>query len=75
MTKTAGFIVPLAVENKETDLFWCVCVVVTACACGGQKTTRGYWRCPSGAIHLMGFVVVMTQGLTYAGLADLGLAV
>lgn len=74
MTKTAGFTVLLAVENKETDLFCCVWVVVTAYACGSQKTTRGYWRCPLGAVHPVGFVVVMTQGLTYAVLADLGLA-
>lgn len=46
MTKTAGFTVMLAVENKETDLFWCVWVVGTAYACGGQKTTEGI-----GVVH------------------------
>lgn len=41
MTKTASFTVLLAVENKETDLFWCVWVVVTARLVEARRQPKG----------------------------------
>lgn len=41
MTKTEGFTVLPAIENKETDLFWCVRVVVTACLVEARRQPKG----------------------------------
>lgn len=52
MTKTAGFTVLLAVENKETDLFWCVWVVVTTHLVEARRQPEGI-----GVIHQVLFTL------------------